>query len=167
MLPKLPKISAKMVPGTDRVLLFPEPAEAAARVSNLANKLLNDKQKKDLYAQMQEESQQNKMQKGSLIKAIVLAVPIDLDSTKFAYKVNDVVLIPDAPTYDITNIDKTPLLLAGTRDIKAIVDDLTEEEATKWNKNQEMFINNVVYPPLDSPSPGLAIDGQGNIIPKR
>ena len=161
-LPNLPTIPEKVVPSTDRVLLMPEPYIPYEQPKGVH---LSETDRKHLYNAAVEKKNKETMQKGSLIKAIVLRLPIDLDTSKFAYKVGDIVAIPDE-RYESISVDRTPLILAGTRDIKSILPDLTEEEVVEWNEKQDIFINEVVYPVLQkdaNPKPRMKVNKDGSL----
>jgi hypothetical protein len=156
-LPTLPTIPTKVQPGTDRVILFPEPFVPEPISKTIK---LSEREEKEIYNDMKAQKDREMKQKGSLIRAIVMRIPADLDESKFKYQIGDVVAIPEAP-YESINVNRTPLILVGTRDIKAILPDLTETEVEEWNKVQERFINEVVYPvnKLDAPGPRIGKGG--------
>ena len=144
-LPKLPTIPAKVQVGVDRVLVYLEPLMPKTKLPKTKN-LLTESQVKKYREDFEIEMHERRLQVSSLRRGVVLSIPIDLDEKKFPYKVNDIVSVPnETNSYDVINIDRTPLYIVGTRDIRLILPDLNEEETDKWNEDQERYLDEIVY----------------------
>ena len=144
-LPKLPNIPAKTQVGVDRVLVYLEPLMPKTKLPKTKN-LLTESQVKKYREDFEIEMHERRLQVSSLRRGVVLSIPIDLDEKRFPYKINDIVSVPNATNdYDVINIDRTPLYIVGTRDIRLILDELTEEEADKWDEDQERYRDEIVY----------------------
>jgi len=144
-LPKLPQIPEKVQVGVDRVLVYLEPLMPKTKLPKTKN-LLTESQVKKYREDFEMEMHERRLQVSSLRRGVVLSIPIDLDEKKFPYKVNDIVSVPnETNSYDVINIDRTPLYIVGTRDIRLILNEISEEEADKWNEDQERYLDEVVY----------------------
>lgn len=144
-LPKLPNMPEKVQVGVDRVLVYLEPLMPKTKLPKTKN-LLTESQVKKYREDFEIEMHERRLQVSSLRRGVVLSIPIDIDEKKFPYKVNDLVSVPnETNSYDTVNIDRTPLYIVGTRDIRLILSELTEEEAAKWNEDQERYLDEIVY----------------------
>ena len=144
-LPKLPNIPEKTQVGVDRVLVYLEPLMPRTKLPKTKN-MLTESQIKRYREDFEMEMHERRLQVSSLRRGVVLSIPIDLDERKFPYKINDIVSVPNATNdYDVINIDRTPLYIVGTRDIRVILAELTEEEVAKWDEDQERYLEEVVY----------------------
>jgi hypothetical protein len=144
-LPKLPKIPAKVQVGVDKVLVYLEPLMPKTKLPKTKN-LLTESQVKKYREEFEMEMHERRLQVSSLRRGVVLSIPIDIDEKKFPYKINDIVSVPnETNSYDVINIDRTPLYIVGTRDIRLILPDISEEEAAKWNEDQERYLDEIVY----------------------
>jgi len=144
-LPKLPNMPAKVQVGVDKVLVYLEPLMPKTQLPKTKH-LLTESQVKKYREDFEMEMHERRLQVSSLRRGVVLSIPIDLDEKKFPYKINDIVSVPnETNSYDVINIDRTPLYIVGTRDIRLILDEISEEEAIKWNEDQERYLDEIVY----------------------
>jgi len=143
-LPKLPNIPEKTQVGVDKVLVYLEPFMPKTKMPKAIQ--LTESQIKRYREDFEMEMHERRLQVSSLRRGVVLSIPIDLDEKRFPYKVNDIVSVPNATNdYDVINLDRTPLYIVGTRDIRIILADLTEDEATYWDEMQDRYRDEIVY----------------------
>lgn len=153
-LPSIPSEIKGFTPSADKVLLMLEPLLPKTQLPKnvKVTKTIMDNFMKDMEIEMHE----RRLQNTSMRKAIVVAVPIDLDKSKFAYDKHSVVYVPNETNHwDVINKGKTPFYLCGTRDIRLVAPNLTAEEAKQWDADMETYRTDILYPenPLDSPMP--------------
>lgn len=160
MHPKLPNIPEKVKPNPYHMLVYPEPPMKDLKIPK--GMTLSDQALKEIEEAYALESKRKIRQTTTMTRAIIMRLPEDMGEKYSHLKVGDLVGVPFAQ-YDMINVDRTPLLLVGLSDVKAVLPDLTEEEAAQWDKDQEVYINTMVYPELDSPS-GSSVGPNGLIL---
>jgi len=147
-LPVLPNVPEKVKPRPHFAYIYLEPRVPKFVGTSIK---LSPKDREDIEKAEAEERVQQVLQKGSMRRGVVIALPNDVDIKKFPMVHGDIVGVPVSQSgYDIINIDGIILHMVGLYDL-SVLPDLTEEEAIKWTEDYKLYDELVVNPKKDTP----------------